>query len=68
MIITEEQKTQLKKHLPNYKEILRTGSFTDMLDELAMEITAAFDSNDNPTDRSREIERLYDALFYQNDK
>lgn len=66
MIITEQQAEKLGSILPNYEDVLKVDGFRGLLVELAMEITAAFDKNDNPTDRSREIERLYDALYYQN--
>lgn len=66
MIITEEQEKKLREILPHYEKILETGGFRELLIELGMEITAAFDKNDDTTPRSREIERLYDELYYQN--
>ncbi len=67
MVITDKQKEQLEQFLPNYKEILQSGSFLDLLDELALESVASF-VNGNPSKRSGEIDCLYYALYNQNKK
>ncbi len=66
MIITPEQEKKLLEIIPTYQDLLKKEGFRGLLDEIAMEITDAFDRNQEPTARSREIERLYDALYYQN--
>lgn len=67
MNITEAQKLELRKLLPNVADsLIASGNINDILDELHDASVDAFDGDDEPTDESRRIERLLDDIYWQN--
>lgn len=66
MLISEKQKEKLFEFLPNQAEtLIRNGDLDSIVTELMFLTMEVFD-NDEPTEKSREIERLMDDLLWQN--
>ena len=67
MIITEQQAQLLKRLLPGEADELLAAddamAILDVLDELYITL---LDDNDEPTDASRECERLRDHIHWNN--
>lgn len=67
MVITSEQYSELLEILPDDAQLLVDAQDVNaLLESLHIEIVASFDDDDEPTERSDRIERLMDAIYWQN--
>ncbi len=67
MVITNEQYSELLEILPDDAESLVAAQDVNaLLEALHIETVASFDDDDEPTERSDRVERLMDAIYWQN--
>lgn len=67
MVITKEQYSELLEILPdNAESLVAEQNVNALLEALHLEIVASFDDDDEPTERSDRVERLLDAIYWQN--
>ena len=64
--ITEEQKIQLKKFVPDLEEYLQK-SLSELLHEMNLVISGELDENYEDTPNSIFLQKIYDELIEQND-
>ena len=64
IVLTEEQKELLKKYMPDYS---KHDDICDFLDELDDVMLDSLDENDEGTDETTIIARLYDRIYIQNE-
>lgn len=66
MLISEKQKEELWELLPEQaEELISTGDLDSIVTELLF-LTMEYSDNDEPTQESRDVERLMDDLLWQN--
>ncbi|NBI08308.1 hypothetical protein D3Z33_15755 [Senegalia massiliensis] len=65
--INSEHLEQLELHANNVDEFLKLDNITDILDDTDTILTyLGFDENDDLTDFGRELQNLYDDIYYNN--
>ena len=64
--ITEEQKIQLKKFVPDIEEYLQKN-LSELLHELNLVMSGELDENYEDTPNSILLKKIYDELIEQND-
>lgn len=64
--ITEEQKIQLKKFVPDIEEYLQKN-LSELLHELNLAMSGELDENYEDTPNSIFLQKIYDELIEQND-
>ena len=64
--ITEEQKIQLKKFVPDIEEYLQKN-LSELLHEMNLVISGELDENYEDTPNSIFLQKIYDKLIEQND-
>lgn len=64
--ITEEQKIQLKKFVPDIEEYLQKN-LSELLHELNLVMSGELDENYEDTPNSIFLQKIYDKLIEQND-
>lgn len=65
--ITNEQKERLRLYLPEEAESLIAGEdINPIIDKLDDLVLSFLDENDEPTQKSREIEKFMDELTWKN--
>ena len=64
--ITEEQKIQLKKFVPDIEEYLQKN-LLELLHELNLVMSGELDENYEDTPNSIFLQKIYDELIEQND-
>lgn len=64
--ITEEQKIQLKKFVPDIEEYLQKN-LSELLHEMNLVISGELDENYEDTPNSIFLQKIYDELIEQND-
>ncbi len=64
--ITEEQKIQLKKFVPDIEEYLQKN-LSELLHELNLVMSGELDENYEDTPNSIFLQKIYDELIEQND-
>lgn len=64
--ITEEQKIQLKKFVPDIEEYLQKN-LSELLHELNLIMSGELDENYEDTPNSIFLQKIYDELIEQND-
>lgn len=65
--INSEHLEQLELHANNVDEFLKLDNITDILDDTDTILTYLdFDENDDLTDFGRELQNLYDDIYYNN--
>lgn len=66
MLISEKQKEELWELLPEQaEELISNGDLDSIVTELLF-LTMEYSDNDEPTQESRDVERLMDDLLWQN--
>ena len=66
MLISEKQKEKLWELLPEQaEELISDGDLDSIVTELLF-LTMEYSDNDEPTQESRDVERLMDDLLWQN--
>lgn len=64
--ITEEQKIQLKKFIPDIEEYLQKN-LSELLHEMNLVMSGELDENYEDTPNSIFLQKIYDKLIEQND-
>ena len=64
--ITEEQKIQLKKFVPDIEEYLQKN-LSELLHEMNLVMSGELDENYEDTPNSIFLQKIYDELIEQND-
>lgn len=64
--ITEEQKIQLKKFVPDIEEYLQKN-LSELLHEMNLVMSGELDENYEDTPNSIFLQKIYDKLIEQND-
>lgn len=69
MILTEEQKKFIKKHLKDGEELVRRQDTWEILDALDyLMLYEGLGSDDEPTEWGLEIERIRDEIYMNNEQ
>lgn len=67
MKLSQEQREQLRSELPNEAEkLIAANNVNDILDALDDLYLDLLDENQEPTEDSRRVERLRDAIHWDN--
>lgn len=67
LLITQRQEERLRAYLPDSAQRLMRGSdVSPIIDALSDLVLSLLDDGDEPTPRSREVERFMDDLLWQN--
>ena len=69
MIITELQIRELEVYIKNIKEIVQKGDVQEVLDAIDDVIVSnILGNNDEPDEEGIRLQRIYDDIFYENNK
>ena len=66
MNITKEQIKVLRKYMNNIDELVSNGNIDDLLIEVDDAIIDNYDKDYEPTEASREIQKIYDEIYLMN--
>lgn len=69
MIITEQQIRELEVYIKNIKELVQKGDVQEVLDAIDDVIVSnILGNNDEPDEEGIRLQRIYDYIFYENNK
>jgi hypothetical protein len=69
MIITEQQIKELEVYIKNIKELVQKGDVQEVLDAIDDVIVSnILGNNDEPDEEGIRLQRIYDDIFYENNK
>ncbi len=69
MIITEQQIRELEVYIKNIKELVQKGDVQEVLDAIDDVIVSnILGNNDEPDEEGIRLQRIYDDIFYENNK
>ena len=69
MIITEQQIRELEVYIKNIKELVQKGDVQEVLDAIDDVIVSnILGNNDEPDEEGIRLQRIYDDMFYENNK
>ena len=69
MIITEQQIRELEVYIKNIKELVQKGDVEEVLDAIDDVIVSnILGNNDEPDEEGIRLQRIYDDIFYENNK
>lgn len=69
MIITDQQIRELEVYIKNIKELVQKGDVQEVLDAIDDVIVSnILGNNDEPDEEGIRLQRIYDDIFYENNK